>query len=278
MEKNGGNLLKKLVVVLIAVLLFSIAVFAPLTQGVETIGVNVGDWFKYKGTLVSWTADPIVPFPPSSYDTMVYDYNASNYNIYTVTNVVQNSSGNFVSFNVLTNWKNGTVTNQAMDDDIDNSFTMMVIAFNLAVGTQVRPSYDWSALFGGAFSWIWPPRSITSATNVTFANGPRVCNIVDFTQPPFFEGGATPTRQIYTWDKITGIQVKFETIITSQTWYSSDFSSSGTYSYNTVLNLIDSSVAGLTTTVIPEFPPGTVLLSVFALFALLTLVFKRKHP
>jgi hypothetical protein len=38
-----------------------------------TVGVSVGDWFKYEGTLDYWEADDVVPFPPYQYTTFSSD-------------------------------------------------------------------------------------------------------------------------------------------------------------------------------------------------------------
>ncbi len=271
--------MKKLVSAVLAILLLSIATFAPLTLGVgETLGVHVGDWFRYKGTLVSWVASsPSIPFPPGSYDQDASDYNTTNYYVYTITKIDQNSSGNFVTYTIEANCKNGTINTRTTEEDLYNSPSdFFVMPVNLTVNTTVKSSYDWSDLFGGFFTWIWPPRIVNSTTTMTIGGSNREVDVCDFTQPPIF-GTATPTRQVYTWDKALGVQVRYEVIVTDQTAYDASFNSLGTYSYDARLDLIDSSLPALAGGVIPEFPSAAVLLSLMAVFAAAIIVFQRKN-
>mgnify|MGYP001151621573 CR=1 FL=1 len=59
--------MKKIILLTVfSVLLLSVMIVPSLSQE-WTVGVNVGDWFTYEGTLVLWEADEGVPFPPNEY-------------------------------------------------------------------------------------------------------------------------------------------------------------------------------------------------------------------
>ncbi|MEM2099208.1 MAG: hypothetical protein QXU99_05655 [Candidatus Bathyarchaeia archaeon] len=255
--------MKKAVLATFLVLLFAAALLPAVCQAQWTLGIQVGDWFLYRGTLVSWVAGPNVPIPPHQYAQDVVTYNTTDWFRYTVTAI----SGNNVTFQVVTHWKNGTETTETLVDDIMNSFTMMVIGTNLGPGDQVRPAYDWSAVFG--FSWIWPPRILNNTVEDQYLGGSRTANVLDWWHPPLFEGMEPSTRQVYHWDKQTGIQTLYET-------YSSgtDFTSGESYSYVIRRQLIDSNKAGL---VIPEvFTPLVLLVTVSACTIPVVLYRRRK--
>ena len=232
-------------------MLLSAILLPSLCQAQLTIGVQVGDWFKYEGTLVSWEADPIVPIPPNEYAFEVVTFNTTDWFMYTVTDI----TGENVTFEVVTRWSNGTETTATMEDDMANSFTLMAIGTNLGPGDQVRPLYDWTEVFG--FDWVWPPRILNDTKEVQWLSETRTANVLDWWHPPLF-GGDPTTKQTYNWDAQTGIQTLYETN-SSGTWFSEDFLDSGLFSYVVRRVLVDSSVTGL---VIPEVFTTVALMAV----------------
>ncbi|MEM3161822.1 MAG: hypothetical protein QW056_02375 [Candidatus Bathyarchaeia archaeon] len=54
-----------------------------------TVGVSVGDWFKYRGTVLLWEAGPAVSFPPHQYAAFLVTYNQSDWIKYTVTEFLE---------------------------------------------------------------------------------------------------------------------------------------------------------------------------------------------
>ena len=226
-------------VLLVSMVLLSATLLLPMCQAL-TVGVSVGNWFKYKGTLVSWAADPGVPFPPSQYDTDVLTFNTTDWFKYTVTGIVAEN----VTFEVVTHWSNGTETTATLVDSMSDSFTMMCIGTDLGPGSAVRPLVDWTETFG--FAWIWPVRTLNNTVENPYAGGNRTANVLDWWMPPIF--GDPTTRQIYHWDKATGIQTLFETH-SAQTAYDASFQPIGNYAYVTKRVLVDSSISGM---VVPE--------------------------
>ena len=243
--------MKKTAFLTVLSVLFLSAVLLPSLCQALTVGVQVGDWFKYEGELVSWEADPAVPIPPNEYATEVVTYNTTDWFKYTVTAI----NGENVTFEVVTHWTNGSETTETLEEDMANSFTLMCIDTDLGPGDVVRAEYDWSAVFG--FAWIWPARTLNASTDDPYVGGTRTANVLDWWHPPFFEGADPTTRQIYHWDEATGIQTLYETQ-TSGDVYSEDFSELiGSYSYVTRRVLVDSSVEGL---VVPEVFTAIVML------------------
>ena len=167
----------------LAILLLSALLLPTFCQAL-TVGVQVGDWFKYEGTLVEWTADEGVPIPPNEYATEVVTYNTTDWFRYTVTDI----DGANVTFEVVTHWSNGTETTatEPLVDDIENSFTMMCISTELGPGDQVRPLFDWSEVFG--FEWIWGPRILNDTIEVQWLSETRTADVLDWWHPGFFGG------------------------------------------------------------------------------------------
>jgi len=250
--------MKKIILLTVfSVLLLSIMIVPSLSQE-WTVGVNVGDWFMYEGTLVLWEADPGVPFPPNEYALILQEYNVTDWYTYTVTDIV----GANVTFEVLTHWSNGTETTSILEEDITTSFSMMVIGANLEPGTQIREEFDWEPIIG--FPMIWPPRTLNETIMVEYEAGTREMNVLDWVHPPTF--GYTP--QIYHWDKENGIQTYYQVDSTA-----TDFASGGEYTYIAKFQLVDSSINVL---VIPEYPAGTVMLLVFIAITVSIDLYRRK--
>jgi len=250
--------MKKIILLTVfSVLLLSVMIVPSLSQE-WTVGVNVGDWFTYEGTLVLWEADAGVPFPPNEYALILEEYNVTDWYTYTVTDIV----GSNVTFDVLTHWSNGTETTSILVDNMTSSFTMMVIGANLEPGTHLRDEIDWEPIID--FPMIWPPRTLNETIMVELEAGTREMNVLDWTHPPTFGY----TRQIYHWDKENGIQAYYQVESTA-----TDFASGGEYTYIAKFQLVDSSINVL---VIPEYHSGTIMLLVFIAITVSIDLYRRK--
>ena len=225
----------------------------------------MGDWFKYEGTLVSWEGDPGVPIPPNEYAFEVVSFNTTDWFMYTVTDI----TGENVTFEVVTHWSNGTETTATMEDDMANSFTMMVIGTNLGPGDQLRPEYNWFDVFG--FDWIWPVRLLNDTKEVQWLSETRTANVLDWWHPPLFTQEPT-TRQVYNWDSETGIQTLYETHSSGDA-YDEAFEYIGSYSYVVRRELVDSSVEGM---VIPEVFTTIAMMAVLSASTAAIALQKRK--
>lgn len=227
------------VLFVILTLLTIVSAYTPRSQAFK-IGVQVGDWFKYKGRVVYWRADPGVPFPPHMYAFILQVYNQTDWIKYEVIEIKE--AAHNVTFRVTNRWKNGTETQYILEDNMDTSFTMMIIDADLRPGDMVRPAYTW---FPG---FTWPPRYLNQTMVVEYIGGsPRPVKVLDWVLPSFIP--QSYARQIYWWDNETGIQVRYE-VRENSTAYE-QFEPIGKYEYIATFELIDSSYDwGM---VIPEY-------------------------
>jgi hypothetical protein len=237
---------KTVLLTTLTALLLSVVFFAPMCQAEYewVVGVNVGDWFKYKGTLVEYDADEGVPFPPNSMLAYLVTYNESEWFSRTVINV----SGTTITWDAVTHWKNGSETTSTSSDDIASSLWHSAIGANMEVGDQV------AAPFAGILSECiidetvdWEYEDTTRAANHAWKNGT----------------GMNTYLQYY-WDKATGANVKYiseGTAVTAQ----------GNATYYAVGELIDSGVW-----VVPESHTWTAMLLMATASTISIVLYKRR--
>ncbi|MCS7124466.1 MAG: hypothetical protein NZ932_03510 [Candidatus Bathyarchaeota archaeon] len=245
------------------ILLVIVSSTMPQSQAFR-IGIRVGDWFKYKGRVVYWRADPGVPFPPHQYAFILQIYNQTEWIRYEVIEI--KTAAHNVTFRVTNRWKNGSETQYILEDQMDTSFTMMVIDADLKPGDMVRPAYDWG------FGYVWPPRYLNQTIIVDYIGGsPRATKVLDWIIPAFIPGSFT--RQIYWWDNQTGIQVRYE-VRENSTAYDQQFQPIGRYEYIAIFELIDSSYDwGI---VIPEHPKWPLIILTLTATAAPIICYRRK--
>jgi hypothetical protein len=246
---------KTILIVLLSVFLLSALTVSALSQDV-TVGVSVGDWFKYEGTLIYYEADEEVPWPPSQYVTQPMVYDESDWQKYTVTAI----DGNTVTVEVVTHWKNGTETTAEQSEDITEGFMMQFIGANLEEGFELRPEDP---------MWGWPARLLGAPIMVDYLDSTREANVLDWEMPQFVEEDYT--LQVYEWDKETGALVRF--YMRGNATDSEMFGGSGgRYHYEVENVLVETNLW----TVIPEFPTGTTMLLVFIAITVSIDLYRRK--
>ena len=245
---------KKILLIPLAVLLLS-AMIAPALAQKELVGVQVGDWFLYEGTLVSWEADAGVAFPPF-YATYLYDWNNTNWYNYTVTDI----DADWVNFTVVTSWTNGSgIVTTNFANNITGSSEIMVIGSNLTQGELIRgPDF----LNAGN-------KVLNASIMLDTPNGTREMNVLNYTTSLSF-GGGDPSiyTYLYYWDSVYGIQVYRE--------YSGTVppSTTGGYSYIGKLELVDSSLG----VVVPDLTGPLLLLTIMSITVPIALLHRRKKP
>ena len=77
-EVRTVNRKTALLAILLSVFLLSAMTVPSLSETEWIVGVNVGDWFLYEGTLVEYEADEGVPFPPNPIYTWLVPINESD--------------------------------------------------------------------------------------------------------------------------------------------------------------------------------------------------------
>lgn len=236
--------------VALSMLLLSAMVIPGMAQYDWDVGVQVGDWFLYKGTLVYWESDE-VEFPPT-YIAYLQTYNESDWIKYTITGI----SGYVVTFEVLTKWTNGSETTSTLEDDMTSSTTLMVIGANLTNGEEIRPAYSLLDM------WAMPARYLNESIMLNTPNGTREMNVLNHTSNIFDQ----LYHYTYYWDKITGAQVYFEEYATDVLNENQQM-----FSYRSKFELINSA----TGVVIPELA-GPVMLSALMVITFSIFAHKRK--
>jgi hypothetical protein len=248
---------KILPAILLSVFLLSAMTVPILSQDV-TVGVSVGDWFKYETRILDWIAEPDVPFPPDQYVEMLYTYNETDWQKLTVTDI----AGSNVTLDVLLHWKNGTETTYELETNITSSQTppeaLTVVPANLEAGDQVKTTF----LLSGVITY--PPRYINETILMDYETGTRETNVLDYEHPTWAPESSIHSTTL--WDKETGVLVKNYVVFlnnTSMLGYD--------YSVTFEIELVEANLW-----VIPEFPTGTAMLLIFvAITVSISILHKR---
>jgi hypothetical protein len=242
-----------LTALLFSVLILSAMIVPSLSQDL-TVGVGVGDSFKYAGTLVLWESES-ASFPPTSSLEYLQTWNESDWLEYTVTGIDAEN----VTFEVTTHWKNGTETVSTLEENMTSTTPLTVIGANLAEGTEIRPE---ATFFGQPMA----ARYLNASIMREYESGSKETNVMIFDWN-FYD---VVYHYEYLFDKETGIKVYFQSSATDAFDMSENI-----FSYNATLELIETNIEGWT--VIPEFPTGTVMLLIFVAVTV-GISFLRKRP
>ena len=168
--------------VILAVLVASM-VLPALVRAVDyNVGVKAGDWIKYGQFTVNWTGNGTEP-----------SYVTEEKKIQWTRIDVENVSGTTITFDLTTQYNNGTLTPQTLTVDVaTNSMNgFFFIASNLKSGDRIA---------NGTISTI-----INQTTTGTYAGAARNVNLVNITTTAF--GNLTIASRIY-WDQTTGVMVE----------------------------------------------------------------------
>jgi len=205
------------------------------------ISIEVGDWFLYEGTLISYESN--FGFPPP-YLEYLQTYNESDWMKYTV---IDTSIQGFINFTIVTHWSNGTETSMDYAEDIMNSESLMVIGANLTDHEEIRPEY---LLLG---FWPMPARSLNESMMLVTTNGTRETNVAIYDWNIF----ENIYHHTWYWDKKTGIIAYHEE-------YGDDLATENEgdlYSYHSKLELVNSSLG----IILPDLTGSILLLTLIAI-------------
>ena len=240
-------------------LLFSIFMLSALTvpslSQDATVGVSVGDWFMYETTILDWIVEPGVPFPPDPYTEFLYTYNETDWQKYTITDIVETT----VTFEVVSHWSNGTETPSELTIDItSDQENFWVIEANLEDGDQLRDEFY-------LFDFLYfPPRYLNDSIPVNYTGTEtRQANVLEYDQPTVNMEDSIHSTML--WDKETGVLVKYNNIMNNTS------SLGDKYFVEFEIKLVEANLW-----VIPEFPTGTVMLLVFVAVTVSIAIYRRK--
>jgi hypothetical protein len=222
-----------------------LALFVGASAQTRTVGVNVGNTFRYSVTS-GWSSNDPNAVPPSS----LVDVNDTEWVQFTITAI----SGTNITAQGTTRYKNGTEITQGAWVDVNTgdgeNLTDFVISANLAPGDLVYTSPD--------DTWI-----VNETLSRTYANGARETNHLNVTT----QSGTVLYLANWYWDKLTGVAVDALIGTASQT---------GSY---TTTQLIFFEIISSTAWTVPEFPTWTpTLLMLIALTSATTIIARQRRP
>lgn len=238
----------------LSILLLSAIAVPVMAQYDWDVGVEVGDWFLYEGTLLYYESENVA-FPPA-YLEYLQTYNESDWMKYTVTDITSGTGAN-VTFEVLTHWSNGTETTYDFVDNMTSSETLMVIGAGLEDGSEIRPPYSILDM------WDMPARYLDASIMLETDNGTRETNVMDLDSNIFDQ----IYHYLYYWDKETGIQVYYESYATDV--FNQDYQA---FSFASKFELVDSSLG----IIVPDLT-AVIMLSTLVLATIPVLIYKRKE-
>jgi len=223
-------------------LLLALVVGASATT--RTVGVRVGNKFKYRPT-VSWSSNDTSATFPSE----LVDANNTEWGEFTVTGI----SGTNITMQWTTHYKNGTETTMGGWVDVNTgagNVTMFAISANLAENDSLyTSSYN---------TWF-----INETVPRTYSSTVRDTNHLNMTSL----SGTLSYRYNFYWDKSTGVLVEQLREITNQT---------GTY---TTATSLDVQIISSDVWTVPEFPTWTpALLILIALTSATMVIARQRQP
>lgn len=215
----------------------------------RTVGVNVGDTFKYSVS-VTWSSND----PTATPSQELIDENGSQMQF-----VVTAISGTNVTLELTELFKNGTQIPVGGWVDVDTGdsnsiFTFDLISANLVAGDSIYSS-------SGSYGAI----TINETVAKTYPNGvARDTNHFIMTVPSLGEGLSVEMN--YYWDKSTGILVELSTNEVNQT-----------AQYTTTTSM-DEQIISSTIWTVPEFPNWILpILTLIVVSSAFTLIARRKQ-
>ena len=212
----------------------------------RTVGVNVGEWFRYSHTFDWSSSDPNATMP-SWYELM----NAIEW----TNNTILNVSGTSVTFQSEMHLKNGTDVTNFLLTDVDTgagNSTNWVVSANLNPNDSLYTAGEYSA---------W---KINETIVRTYPDATRDTNHVNMTAEMNMSGVYQYASTNFYWDRSTGIVVEMAITLMSQM-------EGIETNMTSIITIIESDVW-----VIPEFPTWTPMLLMLTALAVFVAIYKKR--
>jgi hypothetical protein len=228
-------------------LLLAMAVVSVSAQS-RTVGVFVGDWFKYGDINVHWSSN----FPNATIPDYLKEFNDTEYAIVSILSVVNTN----VTVEMTTHYKNGSdeITSGFVDIDTGEgeNATMLVISADLNENDTIYTSGMYSTWkINETITRIYPDSvRETNHLNVT----------MEYDVPPIYQYNSLN----YYWDKHTGMLVEMLQNSTQQMGENVTTASMS-------IRITDSDVW-----VIPEFSTSTTMMLALAVLTTATILLRRR--
>ncbi|UCE15344.1 MAG: hypothetical protein JSV12_05555 [Candidatus Bathyarchaeota archaeon] len=247
-----GRTVFLLMILMLACIGVALTNIVPVMASERTLGVKVGDWFKYEFN-VTWSSDKCCANPPQ--------FDGAEDEVEWVQFEVVSISGTNVTFERTFHFKNGTDSHKAywVDIDSEGGFKGIFFAANLSEGDRVYLADDY-ALVNRTFLHDYGG----SIREINYANYFRP--ITDAIYIPY-TSNASASWDIYLDRQIGVLTEKWEYVVGQI--------EGGAFYYNTTfsLKIIDSSYPEI----IPEVPSFLVLPLFMITTLLAVIVYRRKH-
>ncbi|MCJ7634616.1 hypothetical protein MUP77_19770 [Candidatus Bathyarchaeota archaeon] len=227
-----------------------LALVVEASAQTRTVGVSVGNKFRYDRT-AHWSSNDPNATPSSSPDyARALEYNNTQWREFTVTAI----SGTNVTGQLTNHYKNGTEDTTGGWIDVSTgmgaNLTFFLISANLTAGDSLGTYGPYNT-------------TITETVSRTYLSGVRDTNHINSTSS---DGTQTYRTNMY-WDKSTGVLVGFLSETTNQTGIYITTWSGGT-------QIISSDVW-----IVPEFPSWTpALLMLIVLTSATMVIARQKQP
>ncbi len=251
--------MKKIILAMLFSFLLLSAMTVPALAQPLDVGVQVGDWFKYKAEVTEWVST--MEFLPEGYiGPLTLAENETNYILYNVTDITPVEGGSNVTFSITYDWKNGSVTEGTWTESVTTANTgIFMIGANMSEGDMV--SDEW--LFFGMVPY--PARYINETIETEwYVSGPRETNVCNYSIELF----GAPYDYVFHWDKATGMRVYYENHGDVP-----EIMGQPPYVYTVVWTIMETNVE---TWIVPEFPTGTVVLLSFVAIVVSIELYRRK--
>jgi hypothetical protein len=236
---------KKIVLSTLILLFFLFATVMKVSAQTRTVGVRVGNSFKYSVS-VNWSSND----PNATPDSNLVNDNNTLWGELTITGI----SGTNITVQSTTDYKNGTEVTMGGWKDVNTGATNMsmlpsIISANLTAGDSVYASSSYT-------SWI-----INETVSRTYSDVTRDTNHMNI--PP--SNNTQNTAYDFYWDKSTGVFIETLLENTNQT---------GTY---TTTWSEDVQIISSTNWTVPEFPEWTSALLILIAVTSATIVITRQR-
>jgi len=235
---------KKIVLSILVLLFLVLSTVMNVSAQTRTVGVNVGNLFRYSVS-ISWSSND----PNAKPDPSVVNENATQWLQFAVTAI----SGTNITARLTTHFKNGTETTTNGWEDVNTGDYQILAGLFISVNLKPGDSLYNSSTYNRAF--------INETISRTYSSGVRDTDQFN----AITTSGTLNYSSNYYWDKLTGVMVESQAETVNQT---------GKY---TTTSSSDVQIISSDLWTVPEFPNWTATLLTLILLTSTALVISKRR-
>ena len=236
---------KKIVLSILVLLFLVLSTVMNVSAQTRTVGVNVGNLFRYSVS-ISWSSND----PNAKPDPSVVNENATQWLQFAVTAI----SGTNITARLTTHFKNETETTTNGWEDVNTGDYQILAGLFISVNLKPGDSLYNSSTYNRAF--------INETISRTYSSGVRDTDQFN----AITTSGTLNYSSNYYWDKLTGVMVESQAETVNQT---------GKY---TTTSSSDVQIISSDLWTVPEFPNWTATLVILILLTPTVLVLSKRRP